>query len=175
MIWLKIKRYNKWVTHNFNFIIIMSILVMQNNFLCNGIHTWRKKKSVVHLHSYFTKFVLWWIFFYFIFISIISSDTRTSKSLAVRFYLLVFFFHWFSKSFLLGIRFLFWLPLAYCLFKAFNWLARLFCSDKKNGFLSTIRFLFFVAKSVISQFFYYFCCRWLQVLFIIFERSNSSQ
>ena len=52
------------------------------------------------------------------------------------------FFHWFNKSFLPDIRFLFWLILAYCFFKAFHWLTRLLFSANKNVFSICFGFSF---------------------------------
>ena len=153
--------------HNFNhfspvisFIIIMSILIMQNKFLCDGIHT--RTQSVMHLHPHWQGLYYHGLSFY-IYISIISSGTRTSKSLAIRFYLLVLFSHWFNYSFFLASVFSFWLLLAYWLFKAFHWLTRVLCSDNKNGFFICFWF-FFMFKSSFCQSFY--CsCNWLCVIY----------
>ena len=111
------------IKHNFHhfstiisFIIVMPIFVMENNLLCNGIHTYMKTKcSAFTAISYRSCIIMDFLYFllFFHFYDIISSDTQISKSLAIRFYPLVLIFCWFNKSFLLAIRFLFLVTTCY--------------------------------------------------------------
>ena len=118
----------------------MSILFMQNKFLCDGIHT--QKQSVVHLQDLYYHGFPFFLYFYHL-IRYFNRQVigHPVLSLGIIFSLVELLVSFMTSGFSFGYH-----TTHILVFKAFHWLTRLRCSGNKNVFPSTIPFFFFVIK-----------------------------